>query len=146
MDDEIEPGESRYAKLAVWLQKAPASEDSLTLTFNQVEEILGGAFPDSAREHRSWWANDNVSHPQSRKWLEVGWRVATVSLADAVVTFWRVEERESAYIKFFSQLLAKMELVKNFPLRGGSPQASTGTRSPDFPIRTIPGPPGLFLR
>jgi hypothetical protein len=51
----------------------------------------------------------------------VGWRVANVSLADEIVTFCRIEERESAYISFFSQLLAQMERGKAFPLRVSSP-------------------------
>ena len=134
VDDEIEPGEGRYAKLAVWLQKAPTTQDSFPLTFNQIEEILGGALPAFAREHRSWWANDSVSHPQSRRWLEVGWRVANVSLAEEVVTYSRIEERESAYISFFSQLLAQMEQVKGFPLRSVSPSGiawHTFARLPD---------------
>jgi CBS domain-containing protein len=120
VDEEIEPGEGRYARLAVWLQKASSAQDAIELTFNQIEEILSGALPTSAREHRSWWANDSVSHPQSRRWLEVGWRVASLSLADETVIFARVEERESAYIAFFSRLTADLEKT-SVPLRGSSP-------------------------
>jgi hypothetical protein len=39
VDDQIAPGESRYARLAVWLQRVPANQESCSLTFNQIEEF-----------------------------------------------------------------------------------------------------------
>jgi hypothetical protein len=134
VDDQVAPGESRYAKLAVWLQRLPSSQASCSLTFNQVEEVLGAQLPGSARAHRSWWANDSVSHPQSTRWLEVGWRVANVNLAEEIAVFSRIEEREAAYIGFFSKLLAKVEREKKFPLRASSPSGvnwHTFTRLPE---------------
>lgn len=117
LDDDIEPGEGRYGRLAVWLAKAAPSQEDLTLTFNQVEDIIGGPLPASSREHRSWWANDSVSHPWSKKWLEVGWRVSALSLTDERVTFSRNQEREAAYIEFFSKLDSRLAKTPGFPLR-----------------------------
>jgi CBS domain-containing protein len=117
LDDDIEPGEGRYAKLAVWLEKAAPSQEDLTLTFNQVEDIIGSSLPASSREHRSWWANDSVSHPWSKRWLEVGWRVSALSLTDERVTFSRNRDREAAYIEFFSKLDSRLAKTPAFPLR-----------------------------
>jgi hypothetical protein len=116
-DDDIEPGEGRYARLAVWLEKTAPAQDDVPLTFNQVEDIVGSALPASARDHRSWWANDSVSHPWSKKWLEVGWRVSALSLTEESVTFSRNQEREAAYIEFFSRLVARLGRNPGFPFR-----------------------------
>jgi hypothetical protein len=70
-----------------------------------MEEIMGANLPPSARSHRSWWANDYVSHVQSGVWLEAGWRVTTVDLDQEFVTFARVREREVKYKGFFDDLL-----------------------------------------
>jgi CBS domain-containing protein len=121
-DDSIEPGEGRYAKLAIWLEKVSSDTDVLSLTFKQIEEILGHKLPDSAVGHRSWWANDSVSHVQSRLWLESGWRVNGLSLASQLVTFCRTEEREAAYIAFFSEVMSRLEATHSFALKSSSPQ------------------------
>ena len=121
IDEDIEPGEGRYAKLAVWLQKRAASEDRLERTFADIEEILGSALPPSARDHRSWWANDSVSHPWSRLWLEVGWRVHSINLSKQTVVFARMEDRERAYIDFFARITERLRLDPTFQLRSASP-------------------------
>jgi hypothetical protein len=50
-----------------------------------------------------------VSHPQSQQWLEVGWRVSNIYLAEKRVIFSRIKEREKFYISFFSTLLGILE-------------------------------------
>ncbi|MCC6607149.1 MAG: DUF4268 domain-containing protein [Anaerolineae bacterium] len=105
MEDEAEPNESRYAPLAIWLQNQPPKKDLVKPTFAQIEEIIRGELPSSAYNHRAWWANDPVGHVQSQQWLDVGWRVASVNMTTQVVRFARVQERQKAYIHFYSQLI-----------------------------------------
>lgn len=113
--------ESRYAPLAQHLQKVPPKESSVLLSFEQVEAILGGKLPDNARQHRSWWANDSVSHSQSLQWLDAGWRVNRISIADQKVSFARNREREHQYIDFFSGVIDGLNQVEGFPLKATSP-------------------------
>ena len=84
------PGEgesSTYAPLADYLSRQKA--DRITLSFDEVERILGRPLPPSARKHRSWWANDET-HAQARwGWLKAGWEVARVDLDNGVVVFER---------------------------------------------------------
>ena len=142
VDDEIEPGEGRYAKLAVWLEKTAPSQEDVALTFNQVEDIVGSALPASARDHRSWWANDSVSHPWSKKWLEVGWRVSALSLSDELVTFSRNQEREAAYIEFFSKLDSRLTKTPAFPMR---PDRASGRSWHTVARLPNNGPPAALL-
>lgn len=108
VEDEAEPNESRYAPLAIWLQNQPPKKDLVKPTFAQIEEIIDGELPASAYEHRAWWANDPVGHVQSQQWLDVGWRVASVNMSTQVVRFARIQERQRAYIEFFSPLIDQL--------------------------------------
>ena len=72
-EDAVRPGESRYAPLAVHLQKQPLSVDDLVMTFEQLEAIIGAELPPSARRHRAWW-NNHAGNTQGRAWLDVGWQ------------------------------------------------------------------------
>ena len=122
--EEKHQGESRYAPLADLLQGQPGSVDKLQLSFDDIESVLGSSLPVSARTHRSWWANDSQSHPQSRLWLEVGWRATFINMTEGRITFMRIREREKAYIDFFGRLLTDLRLKADFPIRDASPDGS----------------------
>jgi CBS domain-containing protein len=112
LDEVTGTDESRYAGLIRHLQEQPIETDRVTLTFSEIEQIIGGErLPDSARKHRTWWANDAVSHLHSQQWLNAGWRVAGLSMTDERVTFARSRERERAYIDFFSTLLSDLQIA-----------------------------------
>jgi hypothetical protein len=121
---ESTKGGGRYAALADYLQSQPGGIDQVHLTFNEIEAIIGGNLPDSARVFRAWWSNDSVGHSQSQLWLAAGWRTTYVNLSEGKVTFSRIREREKAYISFFSKLLD--DLRKNhFPVRDVSPDGAS---------------------
>lgn len=65
-----------------------------TLSFGEVEEILGFSFPVSARTHRPWWANDETHVQAVDGWLSVGWKAESVDLATEMVTFRKFVKRE----------------------------------------------------
>jgi hypothetical protein len=120
-EEELDPRESRYTPLAIWLQSQPGSKRKVQFSFSDIEEIIGGELPNSARKHRAWWANDSVGHSHSQLWLEAGWRASFVSLAEEKVTFARVAEREKAYIDFFSNLLGLLRDAAPFKVKEVSP-------------------------
>jgi hypothetical protein len=124
-EEVLGPGDSRYAPLAIWLQSQPANQDRIPLSFQEIEDIIGGDLPLSARTHRSWWANDSVGHVQSRQWLDVSWRVAQTNLTEEKVTFARIKERQSDYIRFFSAVLNDVRETTEFPLRELSPDGQS---------------------
>lgn len=107
--------DSRYAKLALHLQEQ--TFDQVRLTFKEIEEIIASPLPQSAYEHRSWWANDSKSHVQSQQWLDAGWRVSAINMSEGAVKFVRAKEREAAYINFFSPLLNELRERATFEVR-----------------------------
>jgi CBS domain-containing protein len=118
---DIEPVESKYAPLATFLSKQPKSQERITLTFDQIEEIINNQLPAAAREHRSWWANDSTTHVQSGQWLKVNWRVVTINMTGGKVVFARARDRERAYIDFFSAVQNRLREHTEFPLHPTNP-------------------------
>ena len=79
---------SKYDALHEYLRRKATSR--VTLSFKDVEGIIGDALPRSARERRAWWANDRT-HVEAQAWLAAGWQSASVSLVEERVTFFRAE-------------------------------------------------------
>ncbi len=77
----------KYQPLADYL--ATLDRDEVTLTFAQMECIIGVLMPPAAHTRQFWINNPRSrSHP-SREWLQVGWRVVTAEPRQERVTFGR---------------------------------------------------------
>lgn len=125
IEEAIHVNESRYAPLALILREQPRGQAQIQLTFQKIEEFINGELPPSARQHRSWWANDSVGHVQSQQWLDVGWRVSRINMSGETVTFTRIQGREKAYIDFFSALIQCMREKSFFYKRRPSPDGAS---------------------
>lgn len=79
----------KYDRLSKFLETEPSNE--VTLTFTQLEEIIGEKLPESARRHPAWWGNDAKTHAQAQAWMEYGWRSKGIDLPEERVTFVRVQ-------------------------------------------------------
>jgi hypothetical protein len=108
---------SKYTNLAEFLIKREVNK--LTLSFAEVEGVLGFPLPPSAKKYRAWWANDS-SHSHARNgWLSAGWRVVKVSREDEVVQFQRVAKlrlRKPGSSRRLSepQILTAVEAARRF--------------------------------
>ncbi len=76
---------SVYQPLGAYLARQPGSTH--TLTFREVEAILGQPLPSSAYARRDWWTNDPGHSQADYGWLAAGWRVDTVDRRRQAVTF-----------------------------------------------------------
>jgi hypothetical protein len=61
---------SRYRPLADHL--AASTETDLTLTFAEIEAIIGGPLPVTAMVAPSWWSNTTTDY--TGLWRALGWR------------------------------------------------------------------------
>ena len=77
---------SKYEPLADYLRTL--SRDTCSLSFLDIERIIGCALPASAREHRSWWGNDRT-HTQARAWMLAGFGAEPTSQRIEPVVFRR---------------------------------------------------------
>jgi hypothetical protein len=79
-------GTSRYEGLRVYLSQR--SEPVVRLSFADIEKIIGGSLPASARRYRPWWANEQSgTHVHARSWLDAGRRTANVDLNAGTADF-----------------------------------------------------------
>lgn len=61
-----------YELFGAWLRSCELQQ--VTISFADVERIIGETLPRSALEHRTWWSN-SPTHPLARAWLMAGWQV-----------------------------------------------------------------------
>jgi hypothetical protein len=88
------PRASKYDPLRTYLTSR--HEPVVSLTFAQIERILGLPLPASARNYRPWWANEAAgSHVHARSWLEAGRRTTAVDLNAESVDFAAAAPRPS---------------------------------------------------
>jgi hypothetical protein len=78
--------------LQMRLTNVSPSEGYETLSFGEIEQIIGGKLPPSSHNHREWWSNHAGSHVQARAWLEAGWEVESVDQEAQTVRFRRKVE------------------------------------------------------
>lgn len=67
----------KYEPLELHLLKLPASVNEVSLSFRQIEEIIGSALPRSAITYREWWSNqaNTLNRPQAHAWTNAGFVV-----------------------------------------------------------------------
>lgn len=70
----------KYEPLELYLSALPLKMREVTLSFAEIERILGTPLPESAVVHRPWWENqrESKSRPQAHAWLSAGFLVDTV--------------------------------------------------------------------
>src|SRR4051812_24040824 len=101
---------SKYASLTEHLRGSPEGQ-CVTMSFSELSKVLGFPLPKSASTYRAWWANHRGTHPHANTWLDAGFAVENVNLAEATVRFVRKD--------------GKRALLSGIPI-----QASTAKSSP----------------
>jgi hypothetical protein len=73
--------------------------DVWSASFADVERILRRSLPESAYQHRPWWANQKKgNHSQARAWQKAGWATRDVDLAGRKVVFERMKRPHPAEV------------------------------------------------
>ena len=69
---QLDKVSAKYRGLAEYLLSS--NETRVTLSYSQIEEILGFALPDTARKFKqSYWANTET-HSYASSWMAVGYK------------------------------------------------------------------------
>jgi hypothetical protein len=111
-------GSGRYEPLTVYLKSQDAS--SVTVTFDQLADILGFRLPAAASNHAEWW-QEGSSHPQARGWRDAGWSFVRTDRRAQTVTFRKDEPA--------SRRAGKGSTAKAKPRAAGAKQG-TARRAP----------------
>lgn len=109
---------AKYDSLARFL--AELDNDTITLKFDKVSELIPGGLPKSAYDYRPWWANRyDGQGSQNQGWQSVGWETSDVDMEREAVTFNRAIKRrsdfkDSPYVKPLTISEAKAGLAAHF--------------------------------
>ena len=70
----------KYEPLDLHLRSLGRSLREVTLSFRDLERVLGAVLPPSAKTYRAWWGNQqNVKNrPQAAAWMSTAFRVDAV--------------------------------------------------------------------
>lgn len=74
---------SKYQSLTDYLKNS--GENTLRLTFKEIEDILGSSLPESAYTYNVWWGNSNQT--SALHWLKAGYIVTDYSIQRAYAVF-----------------------------------------------------------
>jgi len=69
-----------YRPLQQYLERCEGQ--TVTLTYEQMESIIGDKLPMSAHKYTAWWANGG--HYYAESWLSVGWKVDKARFSESV--------------------------------------------------------------
>lgn len=84
---------TKYSALSQYL--SGLSANTASLTFREIEEIIGNQLPSSAFKHHAWWANESDgTHTWAHLWQAAGWLRDSVNFEQRIVTFRRANEAE----------------------------------------------------
>ena len=78
---------SKYTGLYNHLRQC--GKDQITLTFTQIERLMGSELPESARQSRAFWSNRSKGALQATAWMSAGYHIKDVDLEQSRVTFRR---------------------------------------------------------
>ncbi|MDD9991645.1 MAG: hypothetical protein OXP75_07585 [Rhodospirillales bacterium] len=76
---------SKYAPLADHLRGS--GQESVPMTFADIEKVIGAKLPQSAFTHRAWWSNNPTNNVMTQSWLEAGYTTAEVDMAAHKLVF-----------------------------------------------------------
>ena len=77
-------GASKYQPLLDTLRQSDRLQ--VTLTFAEIEALLGEPLPPSARSKRGWWSNRSKGALQATAWMSAGYLVEAIDLDNEQVT------------------------------------------------------------
>ena len=70
----------KYEPLKQFLQKENTKiGSSMTLTFEEIEKIIGDSLPKSASVYDEWWEN-SYTHSQAKAWRSAGYKTVDVNM------------------------------------------------------------------
>lgn len=79
---------SKYAPLGDFLRTRQTNE--VPMSFNEIEQVIGFALPDSSRNHAAWWSNNPSNNVMTKIWLSAGFQTERVDLGGRRLVFCRL--------------------------------------------------------
>jgi RimJ/RimL family protein N-acetyltransferase len=85
--------EKKYIPLAAFFQQITSSE--VTLTYQEIETIMGQQLPNAAYLNSSWWFKHKAPFSHFEAWANAGYSVKKVHIGSEITFSNEVEDREN---------------------------------------------------
>ena len=76
---------TKYAALEDHLRNS--QQDTVPMTFADIERVIGADLPPSAFKHRPWWSNNPSNSVITNSWLKAGYKTENVDMAGEKLVF-----------------------------------------------------------
>ncbi|MDE0051642.1 MAG: hypothetical protein OXO52_17770 [Rhodospirillales bacterium] len=76
---------SKYAALEAHLRES--GQNTVPMTFADIERVIGSDLPPSAFKHRPWWSNNPSNSSITQSWLKAGYKTENVDMAGKKLVF-----------------------------------------------------------
>jgi len=105
----------KYEPLAHFLRTE--AFDARSLSFSEVEAIIGAPLPPSARLRPEWWSNNPTGHVNAQAWLGAGYKTEALNLSEETVIFRRYDaDRSARRHPAFGALAGTVGVIPGFDL------------------------------
>jgi hypothetical protein len=84
----------KYEPLTIFLRRQ--GKERVSMTFAEIERVVGFKLPASAIEHRAWWSNNPRNSVMTKSWLDAGYRSEQVDMEKRKLVFARAADSEPA--------------------------------------------------
>ncbi len=82
----------KYFPLEQYLRSLPEKQTGTTLSFEQIERMIGSKLPASAYGYPQWWEHATEgNHRNARAWTNAGWKIEDLNLEQKRVKLVRVK-------------------------------------------------------
>jgi hypothetical protein len=81
---------SKYQPLQDYLKASKA--DTIHLSFEEIEAILGFKLPPSSHKYRAWWSNNPSNNVMTEAWLNAGFETGEVNLETRKLKFQKAND------------------------------------------------------
>src|SRR6266511_5412888 len=108
----MKPGRRYYP---LFERLSASGEREVSLSFAEIEALIGAALPGTARTNRAWWSNRTKGAVQANAWMGAKYHVKDVDLAGEHVIFYRPQavyhvQREGNAVKWDGALIKALRL------------------------------------
>lgn len=80
----------KYDALGAFLKAQHAAR--ISMTFAEIERVIGDKLPGSAYRHRPWWSNNPGNNVMTKVWLDAGFLSEQVDMEGRRLVFTLMEE------------------------------------------------------
>lgn len=76
---------TKYEALEIHLRES--GQDTVPMTFADIERVIGADLPPSAFKHRPWWSNNPSNSVITYSWLKAGYKTEKVDMTGEKLVF-----------------------------------------------------------